>query len=113
MFDPGLRMFGDHLANAQTINILHIFKTDFDVILFYFSPPFAHFIIFFLSRFVQSWIEISFSNLRVRIKCFVVKRMRICNTTMAVHGFQNSKKPILGEVVLQFVQLFRLGGSGF
>jgi hypothetical protein len=31
----------------------------------------------------------------VRIKCFVVKRMRICNATMAVHGFQNSKKPVL------------------
>jgi hypothetical protein len=49
----------------------------------------------------------------VRIKCFVVKRIRICNTTMAVNGFQNSKKPIPGAVVLQFVQLFRLGGSGF
>jgi hypothetical protein len=83
----------------------------FDVILFYFSPAFAHFIIFFLSRFVQSWIEISFSNLRVRIKCFVVKRMRICNTTMAVHGFQNSKKPVFWRRCTSICATISLGGK--
>ena len=98
-------MFGELHENAQNIKISYIFEHS-DVII-------AHFIIFFLSRLVQSWIEISFSNLRVRIKCFVVKRMRICNTTMAVHGFEIRRSMNFGEVVLQFVQLFRLGGSGF
>ena len=77
---PGLGMFGELHSNVQTINISYIFKT-LRIHLVLFQPCFR--------------IEISISNLRVRIKCFVVKRMRICNTTMAVHGFQNSKKPVL------------------
>ena len=70
-----------------------------------------YFIIFFLSRFVQSWIEISFCYLRVRIKCFVVKRMRICNTTMAVHGFRNPTKHELWRSCTSICATISLGGK--
>ena len=100
-------MFDELHSNAQTINISYILK-HFDVILYYFSPAFGTFHNFFL---VQSWIEISFSNLRVRIKCFVVKRMRICNTTMAVHGFRNSKKPVLWRGSASICATISLGGK--
>jgi hypothetical protein len=96
-------MFGELHENAQNIKISYIFEHS-DVII-------AHFIIFFLSRLVQSWIEISFSNLRVRIKCFVVKGMCICSTTMAVHGFQNTRKPELWRDCTSICATISLGGK--
>jgi hypothetical protein len=70
------------------MKISYIFKT-LRCHLVLIQPFFRTFYNFFL---VPSWIEISFCYLRVRIKCFVVKRMRICNTTMVVHGFRNTTK---------------------
>ena len=72
------------------------------------SALLSHISFFFL---VQSWIEISFSYLHVCIKCFVLKRMRICNTTMAVHGFRKTSKPELWRGCTSICATISLGGK--
>ena len=103
-------MFGELHSNAQTINISYIFKT-LRCHLVLFQPCFRTFRNFFLVQVCPVLVEISFSNLRVRIKCFVVMRMRICNTTMAVHGFRNSKKPVLWRGSTSICATISLGGK--
>jgi hypothetical protein len=85
-----------------------MFLKHFDVILFYFSPAFAHFIIFFLS---SPGLRSVFLICACAFKYFVVKRMRICNTTMAVNGFQKSKKPVLWRGCTSICATISLGGK--
>jgi hypothetical protein len=86
-----------------------IFLKHSDVILFQFSPSFAHFIYFFLSRFVLSWIEISFVICACALSVLWSSACVFATQQWRFMDFEIRRNMNFGEVVLQFVQLFRLG----
>jgi hypothetical protein len=64
-------------------------------------------------RFLQFWIEISFVICACALSVLWSSACVFATQQWPLADFKIRRSLYFGEFVLQFVQLFRLGGSGF